>query len=417
MATTPIAQLEALARTLYKDGVPEIGYTDTPAWGSITKTSTFFGKSKEFSSRFGKTPGASRTYARSRANSGASPFAKWIVTRSKDFVTVQFDVETFEALGNQEGAQTNYVEEETTSAQDQCAQRIERNFFRNIGGSQGTILAGGGTPTITLTDPSMVMGLDVGMWLDSDTTDGSAGGAVDNAAPFQISAINRVTGTVTRTGGNWNAGGGFGNGDHIFVNGDFGLALAGLDAWIPSTDPGATPFFGLDRSVDPQRLGGTRYTANAVTDGNVLNALISAGALTNALGGKTKIVFMESIDFGTFVKQLGDNAQYTVTPGQSIDGKKLDVGYEGVRVMLPSGTAVVHPNRHCQKNTAWLLDPSDISFEGMKQTPRWMDLDGGKWIRMTHDNVHGVEGYLYYSGQFVVRSPGMHARVNLTAVL
>jgi hypothetical protein len=420
VAATVISDVTAIAKILYDNRVPEIGFSDAPAWGMLRKTSNFFGESKAFSSRFTKTPGKSRTFSASRSQAGPSRFARWLVTRANDFITVKINVETFEALGNTEGAQTNYVEEESDSAYDAFIQRVERNLFRNRGGSVAQIASGGATQTITVVNAIDLCGIDVGDYLDSDTTDGSgAGAARDNTTEKLVTAINRVTGTITTSAASWDADGGFGDDDYLFLHGDLGLAWSGLDAWIPSADPGGSDsFFGLNRSVDPQRLAGIRYVASAGSpDGSVLRALNNAGALTHAFGGRTSHIFMNSIDFGRFVNDLGNNVQYHVTPGQGIDGKKLEVLFSGVKVMLPSGPSVVYPNRHCQRYTAWMLDYSDFSWEGLKTTPRWMDMDGGKWLRMAQDDIHGLEGYLYAHGQFVLRSPGKHARVDLQAVL
>ena len=416
MAASVIDDVTEIGKILYEDGVPEIGFDDTPLWGQLKKTTNFYGLSKAFSSRFGKTPGKSRTIANSRNNAGASPFGRWLVTRTHDFVTVQIDAELYEALGDRKGAQTGYVEEESTSAFDAATQRIERNLFRNAGGSIARISDDGDTDTLTVTDASDLVGLDVGDVLVTSNTDGTSG-AVD-AFPQTITNIDRVGGTIETDAATWDADGGFSDNDYLFIEGDFGLALTGLDSWIPSADPSATLFYGQDRSIDVQRLGGIRYTASAGTpDGSIERALINAGALIKNLGGKTNHVAMNTLDYGIFLNDLGTKAIYETTPGQGIDGKKLEVSYSGVKIMLPSGPAVVYPNRHCQRNVAWLLDMSDICFEGLGKTPRFFELDGGKWFRMTPDNVHGLEAYLYWYGQLVVRSPGRHARVDLTAVL
>lgn len=415
-----LAQLTAISKMLYKDGAGEIGFTDTPAFGQMKKTSDFFGESKAFSSRYGKTPGASRDFATSRGNAGNSPYARWIVTRSMDFVTVQIGVSAYEALGNNRGAQVAYVEDECKSAYDRCMQRLERNVFRGIGGAIVQIASGGGTNVLTVTNPEELVALDVNMRIESSTDDGSlgvsAGAGVDAGGSKIIGSIDRINGTLTRSGGgNWNAGGGFADGSYIFIAGDYGLALTGLDSWIPPTVPGSSDsFYALNRSVD-ERLYGIRYeAASGEPDGSVLRAIVNAATLCQHHGGKPDKIFMNTLDFGRWVNDLGNNAMYTTSPGQGVAGKKLDVSYSGVRVMLPGGEATVHSSRYVPRYTVWGLDYSDLTFEGMKETPRWMNLDGNKWFRMSPSDLHAVEGYLYYEGQFVLRNPGNHFRLDIT---
>jgi hypothetical protein len=117
------------------------------------------------------------------------------------------------------------------------------------------------------------------------------------------------------------------------------------------------------------------------------------------------------------MNDLGSRASYETTPGQGIDGKKLEVSYAGIKLQLATGPAIVYPSRHCQRNTAWMLDMSDIEWCGLGESPRFMTMDGGKWFRMSADDEHALEAYLYWYGQFVVKSPGCHVRVDLSAVL
>lgn len=414
--TSVINDATEIAKTLYDNYVPEIGFSDAPFWGMLKKTTNFYGLNKAFSSRYSKTPGKSRTYGTSRSRAGASQFGRWLVTRVSDFVSMQIDAEMYESLGNQQGAQTGYVEEESTSAFDAAVQRIERNLFRNSGGAVARISDNGDTATLTVTDPSDLVGLDVGDFITTSNTDGTSGS--DDGFEHNITEIDRVGGTITTDAASWDVDGGFSDNDYIFIEGDFGLAISGLDAWIPSSDPTSTAFFGQDRSLDVQRLGGIRYVASAGSpDGSIERAFVNAGALAKNLGGTTSHIFMNTLDYGVFLNDLGQRAHYHTTPGQGIDGKKLEVSYTGVKIMLPSGTAIVYPNRHCQRYTAWMLDMKDIEWCGLGKSPRFFDLDGGKWFRMSADNVHGLEAYLYWYGQLVVRSPGCHVRVDLTQLL
>jgi hypothetical protein len=403
---------------LYEDGAPEIGITETPAWGMLRKTQDFFGESKAFSSKIGKQSGKSRTFTNSRANSGPSTFKRWIVTRGMDFVTCQIGVSAYEALGNNKGAQLSLVEEQTKDTYDCCMLRLERNIFRNAGGSITTIASGGATDTITVDDPETLIALDLGDWLVSSTDDGApATAGVDAGGAKQISGIDRIAGTITTdTEAAWNTGGGFADGSYIFIDGDYGLNLSGLPTWMPATvTPGQT-LYGLDISVD-ERLHGIKYVASAgAPDGSIARALRNAATLCHHHGGKPNKLFMNTLDFGEWVNDLGNAAQYVTEPAMDIDGKKLDVGYSGVRLMMPYGPVSVFANRFVSRHTVWGLDYSDFSFEGMLKTPRWMTLDGNKWFRMASDNLHAIEGYIYYEGQFVLRNPGNHFRADISAL-
>lgn len=417
MPPSSLAQLNAISKMLYQDGAEEIGITETPAIGMMRKTSDFYGESKAFTSRFSKTPGKSRTFATARLRAGPSQYARWIVTRGNDFVHVQIGVSPYEALGNNKGAQVAYVEDECKSAYDACMQRLERNVFRNAGGAITQVASGGATDTITVSEPSALISVDLNDYLESSTDDGTGGAGVDAGGAKQVNSINRIAGTLyTDTTAAWNTGGGFADNSYIFLQGDYGLALGGVPTFVrPTTPVAGTTVYGLDISVD-ERLNGIRYVASSGSpDGSITRAFRNAATRCHHHGGTPDKIFMNTLDFGEYVNDLGNAAQYVTVPGQGLAGKKLDVGYAGVRIMMPYGPVTVHPNRYVQRYNAWGLDYKDVSFEGLKETPRWMDIDGGgKWFRMASDDLHAVEGYLYYEGQFVVRNPGNHFHCDLS---
>src|SRR5262249_2481726 len=63
--------------------------------------------------------------------------------------------------------------------------------------------------------------------------------------------------------------------DYIFRRGDYGAAVTGLPGWCPPTAPTTgDSFFGLDRTVDPVRLSGTRVTGSG---GNMEEVIQDAG--------------------------------------------------------------------------------------------------------------------------------------------
>lgn len=99
-----------------------------------------------------------------------------------------------------------------------------------------------------------------------------------------VTAVNRSTGTVTVNSAA--AITAFADNDYLFPRGDIDGEIKGLEAWIPAADPGATSFFGVDRSVDVTRLGGLRKDLSGKP---IEEALMEACELTYREGAASDV--------------------------------------------------------------------------------------------------------------------------------
>ena len=157
---------------------------------------------------------------------------------------------------------------------------------------------------IQLKEASDVTNFEVGMILNiwsakSGGTQKSVDGSVTD---LEVVGVDRDLGTVT-IDDPYNASGTIAADDYLFVKGDRGLKLSGMEDWIPEVAPtSGDSFFGVDRSSDVTRLAGIRKDGSALP---IEEALIDAAARVGREGGKPDHVFMSYEKFAELEKEIG----------------------------------------------------------------------------------------------------------------
>jgi hypothetical protein len=188
----------------------------------------------------------------------------------------------------------------------------------------------------------------------------------------------------------------------VFVDGDRGQGYSGLEDWIPSTSPTATPFFGVDRSVDPTRLGGLRLNAASLP---IEEALIEADALVAREGWPMDHFFMNHDTFGDLKKALGSKVQY-------VDLKaNADISFRGVMVDGTRGPIKVIPDQNCPGNRIFGLRLNFWKLYTLGKSVRVIEADGLTMLRLAA--ADGVEVRYGFYGQLGCRGPGANINVQI----
>src|SRR5690606_20992478 len=153
---------------------------------------------------------------------------------------------------------------------------------------------------------------EVGRYIQLATDDGSGvspSGLLDDGAKLQITGIDATTGTLVLSAA-INTISGAATGNYVLIAGDYGNAITGLPGWLPRTSPtSGDSFFGVDRSEHPHRLAGFRYLSPAQT---IEETLIKALAAGKQLSVPVKTIFVNPIDFGDLVTEVGAKKEVRV---------------------------------------------------------------------------------------------------------
>jgi hypothetical protein len=383
-----------VTKELYPSGLDkELVMKRCPLLSMMDQRMDFYHRWLHIPIRYKLPQGASNTAADAYTNESASGYDAFQVTRVNTFGfwKIAGEVVDASAAGN-DAVFVDSVKAEMDGMLETMSQKLGANVYRSTSGSVATVGSGTSSP-ITLANVEDIYYFEVGKVItanDSDdaTTPRSGSGTITN--------INEDTGVITYTGTITSLT----VGDYLFVDGDEATAGAGLSAWVPSSAPGATSFFGVDRSVHTSRLGGVRFDASGYTMEEV-PIRARARAARGPSGFRPDYWFINPTDMADF--EVAKEGQKFITSAQN-----YSFGIEGMQAY--GCKFIEDPN--CQVGTMWGIDMSAWKWATMGDAPRLFNADGLDFIR-------SGSGTDFYEGQMVARhnwysdAPGRIIRVTL----
>lgn len=416
--TTALSEIDAILKDLYADEVPMIGVEDPVAWATCRKTVTFKGRRKSFAVQTGMTPGVSHTFSHAQGNADAESFEEFLVTRGRDYVVIRVDREAYEAAEG-EGAQVDYVVRQVETARATAKWRMNRAFYRNHGAALARLdsaASGGGTDTLLVQEQYRydLRILSQGMQLVSSNTDGTSG-SVD-ANPGTVLSVNYRTGEIVISSGTWNAS--FANSDYLFLEGDFGQGFYGWESWNPLSAPSATTFFGLNRTLNEQKLSGNRPAAVA-EDVTLENFLLRAITENAIFGGRKKLrLYWNTLHNTQLIRELGSSTRYekTTTSGMSSSGPVANVGFRSIHMMVDNRELEIIADPDAPLHQGYMGDPDGFVFEGLGEATRVLRYkdDSFMWSRL--GDADAMESRVGTLGQYVMHNPGAFSNMDLSAL-
>jgi len=263
---------------------------------------------------------------------------------------------------------------------ESVGQRIAQQMYGNHGGALGRI-ASIDDDTLTLEAPSSGIYFSRRQRVAFSVTDGTSG--TTKTGFSTVLGVDPMAGTVTLVAGGTATPA---VGDYIFNLGDFGKAPSGFESWNPSTTDGlATPFWGMDRSGDPLRLAGGRYSGDA--QGDTLDTVLQRGLRAHfaMTGQKAGYVLMNPFDVGK-IEALKEATK------EIRSDKTYNLGIEAFQV---HGINVVE-DIYCPEGIAQVVGGRDAwVWKTCGNVPRVDDTDGLKLLRAANgDNFElRIKGY------------------------
>jgi len=180
-------------------------------------------------------------------------------------------------------------------------------------------------------------------------------------------------------------------------------ALSGLRAWLPDAAPGATLFFGIDRTVDVTGLGGIRFDGSALS---IEEALQRAAYKAKQLGASPSHVFMNPVPFGELAISLGSKAVYDVVKTQN-----GAFGFDALVLYTPAGKVKIIPDANCPSTRAFMLTLSTWKLYSLGACPQIIDEDGNTVLRMPTADAFEVRAGYY--AQLGCSAPGWNVNIQL----
>ncbi len=410
MPALDVASFDAALKQLYDDSrVRSVVYKNNPFHAMVPKFTRFEGRNMPLVLTYGNPQGRSAAFATAQTNKTAGLYTDFLLTRVKDYGLTSIELEAIQASAGDRGAFMRASTTEIDGILNQVARSLSIAEYRNGGGAIGQISAGSDvtTATITLAKPTDATNFEAGMVLEVSVDDGTGGGGV-RAGTVTLDSVNRENGDLTATAA-WNAGiGAVATGDFIFVEDDYNSKVVGLDGWLPAAPPGATPFFGVDRSKDPVRLGGVRHDGSGQT---IEEALIDGAAKVNAIGGgMPDYVFMHPRNLRDLVKLLDSRIEYQSVKPQGLP-EDAEIGFRAVVLQADHGLLRVIPDRNAIVDVAFMLQLDTWVCASLGPAPKILEGLGQRFI--WDANADSVEIRTGYYAQVGCMAPGYNGRIQL----
>lgn len=407
MTSLDMTSFDAALKVHYTpDRIVRMAYEDHPFLALLPKMNRFGGKNLPIPIIYGNPQGRSSTFSYAKANKTPGKYEDFVITRAKDYGICSIDGETIEASKGDSEAFLEAVTGEIDGTFNEVNNSLAAALFRNGSGSIGKISTGTtiASTTLKLDDPESVVNFAIGQVLVASTSNGGgtvkSNGGVENA--LTVAGVDRDLGQLTLSAqmdsfatNDW------AQGDYIFVQGDYDSKIKGLEAWVPENAPGATAFFGVDRSVD-SRLGGLRKD---ISNMPLEEGLLEGAARLQREGAKPSHCFMNYNRYTQLEKSLGSKVNYVDVMSN------VGIGFRGILINTNKGPVTVLADQSCQGDVAWMLDMRWWKMYSLGDVPRFLMHDGLKMLRET--NSDGVEVQTGYYAQLGCRAPGWNMRLKL----
>jgi hypothetical protein len=392
--------------------IPDQIFRDNPLLGILPKSSEGGGEYRHVHMRHVRPQGRSVSFSAAQSNRKGSERIAFQVPWRSNYQIAAVDGDVIDDASGNKVILIDHIKSEMDGSLDNMRDDLAMSVFRNHGGARATVGALEDTnSTIVLGNPEDVAHFEKGMRIQFSDDDGSAtadalrtGSAADDA--IEILSVDRDGGRLLVDGNSATVAGAT-QGDFIFCVGDFKGKWHGLDAWVPRTAPTSAAFLGVDRSVDPVRLGGVRFNGAGMS----IEQAIMTGAARVRRWKKGS-----SINLGVLDPMRWNQLEISLESRKRIQdiqgtGPAAHLGYKAIMIATPNGEIPVISDPNCQPDDCWLLKKESWTIETVGDLVRLIDDDGLPFLRQ--NDADGFELRIKSRGNMWCNEPGSNGRVLL----
>ena len=402
MAISANASILAMLKVYYKkEGIQNLLFRNSPLLKKINKERVE-GKEQRFAAMYarGGAAGGDFTAAKNQAATVAQT-AEFCVTPGQLFSVYTMNAKEVAASRSNAGAYMRVGGAKMFAASESFRKTLAAALYGAGYGELCAVPSGGWTltantdTTVTLPEDA-IMKIDVGSKLVIKATRETAETSAQNT--LTVKAINGTTVTVTPSGDT--------DATQAYIvclagsmSGSSPLLPVGLDGWLPVYKKRTGEswagfiddlFFGVDRSVNPDRLAGAFYNGTGASEAKkscimkLIKALRRQGSLCD-------MIVMNDDDFLAFSAELETtNTFFTATSTK--EKKTANVGFSNITAAFSTNyieNCIDDP--YCPKGRFYVLSSDAVEFWGYTNTEKALN-DGvegnnpGKQDPMTMDS-------------------------------
>ena len=431
MATTPQSSMayniqgtlknwEPILKELWdKQRLVSLSYEDHPTLALMPKNTELGGKTFVVPLRFSNPQSTSNTLsnllgiqntanARGVAYRGSKYNSFHYYTVEK-YSKVQLDrIAMKAARGGLTSAVAELITEEYDNTIKAHIQQIQADLFGDGTGSLGTISAAAGsgnTRVLGLTYTDSLYRLETGMALNFFDTSVAASAALFSDVGIITARGDRTTGNIVVDFGAAPSAGlltALATAGKVAIcrDGDYLGAIMGLPMHIPIAVPTTGDnFFGMDRSVDVEKLSGVRLP---VPGSNVIETLIEGVARLQMVGARPNYAIFNNMDLIDIQKQMFNKV--ILESVDMLDSAGAPLGFKGLRLPTPKGEIILVGDPYQYRNRAHILSMDTWELGSIGDLAELVDEDGLSMTRGIFTDTYEMRVASYL--QLICRAPG-----------
>jgi len=371
-------------KSIYSNQVVQnLTYSNRPLYAMVAKKNDFFGKNYPLPIIIGNPQRRSATFSMGQANSSSSLLKDFTLLRKPDYSFATVSNEALEASENDKGAFLKALTVEVDGAMGAAADSAASDLYGDGGGTIGqldsaVILA---STTALLRNVEDIVKINVGQRLQFASA--KTGGTLRNSGAYlTVTAVDRNAGSFT-VDANLSTVTGITVNDYIVMQGDYDAKLSGLEAWLPYGGPSASAFFGVDRTIDSERLGGISFDGSGMP---VEEALIKMGAKLFRAGAKTDKVFLGVDKYSELELSLGTKVQYVFNAASD----RADISFKAIKLNLKGRSVDVVCDPFLTSGFGYMLQMDTWGLYSLKEPIRILMSDGNKSLRVSNEDANEV---------------------------
>ena len=453
MAISANASILAMLKVYYKkEGIENLLFRNSPLLKKIKKERVE-GKEQRFAAMYsrGGAAGGDFTVAKTQAATVAKT-AEFCVTPGQLFSVYSMNAKEVAASRSNAGAYMRVGGAKMFAASESFRKTLAAALYGSGYGELCAVPTGGWSftastdATITLPEDA-VMKIDVGSVLVVKATKATAETSATNT--LTVKAINGTSVTVTPSASDDPSAG-----EIVCLKGSMNdstpILPVGLDGWLPVTKKRSGEtwagfiddlFFGVDRSVNPDRLAGAFYDATSAASAATQKKSYAVTQLIKKLrrqGSLCDMIVMNDDDFLDFASEIEtSNTYFTQTSTKS--KKEATIGFSDISAAFSTNYVEnIIDDPYCVKGRFYVLSSDAVEFWGYtnaekaindtvegnnpgKQDPMTMDSDdkANDPLQLLVDDLFTISGgsdtsdgpatmvTLNLFGSFVVTNPSV----------
>jgi hypothetical protein len=407
MAVTSDAGLLPIFKTWYaEEKMENLLFRNSPVLKEIDKK-RIGGEEYAFASMYGAGGNISASYTKAVANAASNAKnAKFKVTPGKLFSVYNVTQQEILASKDNKGAfidaQVNRFFAGNENIRKGLAASLYGMGYGEVGTVDGAVTTG--ATTFTVDSYSTAIKLDVGAKIQ--VTNGTLPSSALFATEYEITKVDGLTVTISPA-----AADDFADGAYIcYAGGRSGstpLFPVGLAGWAPSIASRTggdwdtyigTSFFGVDRSVNPDKLAGSFVLRDSGASEKYSAALTRGVQALRRSGGVPNMIILNDEDWATIEAEIGAETAGYQQVNTSAKGSKKEsvVGFDKIKFSFSSNfIEYVYDDPYCPKGTAYIVDKDVIDFISLSGTSAFDDGVSGNNPGSPDVDVDGEPGTNY----------------------